>query len=250
MWIKKPSLQFEASEKDESLNDKLNFLFKSDNIYVMDNHLAAGWAWLQNIDIHKSYNFFHIDQHYDLIDNTSSIQEVIIEKGILLNKLTLNQYLELRQPSITDQYIALDQQTKLFRWDNYIANINDVYPALFKLRYFATHKGDDHKLENFIDEEIDSFNLNNSIKKNIGKEDGDKWILNLDIDYFFSNDYPITQNFSDTYIINLITEIKNNLSNIEVFTICLSPECCGGWIPAIDKAKLICNILDIEFDIK
>lgn len=46
----------------------LNFLWKSDNapIYIMDNHLAAAWCWMQECNTEEKYNFMHIDQHDDL----------------------------------------------------------------------------------------------------------------------------------------------------------------------------------------
>lgn len=53
MWIKKPTAIL-----GKSLNDNLNFLFKSDNIFVMDNHLAAGWVWVSELDVTKRYNLF------------------------------------------------------------------------------------------------------------------------------------------------------------------------------------------------
>ena len=48
--------------------DVLKFLWKSDNapIYIMDNHLAAAWCWMQECITDEKYNFMHIDQHSDL----------------------------------------------------------------------------------------------------------------------------------------------------------------------------------------
>lgn len=31
----------------------MNFLFNNGKFYIMDNHLAAAWCWLQKIDIQK-----------------------------------------------------------------------------------------------------------------------------------------------------------------------------------------------------
>ena len=47
----------------------LNILFRSKNFYVMDNHGAALWTWLQHIDTNKKYNFIHIDKHDDTLSS-------------------------------------------------------------------------------------------------------------------------------------------------------------------------------------
>lgn len=56
--------------------------------------------------------------------------------------------------------------------------------------------------------------------------------------------YPF---FSDLYIVKLAEQIKECWSDIEVFTLALSPECCGGWDNAIRAAKIVTNVLDIDF---
>jgi hypothetical protein len=238
MWIKEP-----GKTLVKSLSKNLNFLFKSDNIYIMDNHLAAGWAWLNRIDIKKKYNLFHIDRHYDLLDFKETINYEIISKNIKLNELDLQDYLELKQP------MKNGQSAPLFRWDNYIANLHIVFPNLFALKCFATHK-DGYILDNFIDYEIEFQDLLVDMFNYIANKNKNKWILNLDIDYFFSStENGIIQFFSDKYIIELSKVIKKVINNIEVLTICLSPECCGGWEIAIEKNELICNELGIGFKI-
>ena len=86
MWIKELPENLKQ-QKSEIAN--LNFVYKYKNIYIMDNHLAAGWAWLQELDIDKSYNFFHIDRHADLLNNAP------IEKYLFIKDnpyLTLDEY--------------------------------------------------------------------------------------------------------------------------------------------------------------
>lgn len=50
---------------------EMNFLYNSGKFYIMDNHLAAAWCWIQKIQSNQNYGLFHIDKHYDLIDNLS-----------------------------------------------------------------------------------------------------------------------------------------------------------------------------------
>ena len=65
MWIK-------ATTQDilrrNSYDTHLNFLWKADGLplYIMDNHLAAAWCWMQECSSEESYQFFHIDRHNDL----------------------------------------------------------------------------------------------------------------------------------------------------------------------------------------
>lgn len=63
----------------------MNFLFNNGKFYIMDNHLAAAWCWLQKIDTSKRYGLFHIDRHYDLLNNLTD--DFIAEnRSELINK--------------------------------------------------------------------------------------------------------------------------------------------------------------------
>ncbi len=64
----------------------MNFLFNNGKFYIMDNHLAAAWCWLQKIDTSKRYGLFHIDRHYDLLNNLTDdfIAESANNAGVLL----------------------------------------------------------------------------------------------------------------------------------------------------------------------
>lgn len=236
MWIKEPSYPL-----GESMSKKVNFLYKHENVYIMDNHLAAGWAWLQSINVEDSYSLFHVDRHYDLLDFPRTVKSEIIDKKIKLHELSFQEYLELKQP-------MNGKSAPLFRWDNYIGNLNIVYPNLFDQVYFATYK-DGNKLEDFIDYEVEFHELADNLDYWISK--GDKWILNLDIDYFYGhiNDNRI-QVFTDDFIKQLAHSIKNVVNIVDVVTICLSPEACGGWDKAIKTNKIICDILEVDFSIK
>ncbi|MCG3166482.1 MAG: hypothetical protein POELPBGB_02261 [Bacteroidia bacterium] len=239
MWIKKPT-----SVLEKSLHDKLNFLFKSNDIYVMDNHLAAGWVWASQLDVTKRYNLFHIDRHFDLLEFPDLMSSEITEKGIELYSLSLSEYENLKQPLYGGGDAAL------FRWDNYIGNINTLYPDFFNKCYFATHE-DGNELENFIDQKVTFFELVENIDYWIQNNAVNDWIVNIDIDYFFVSDsnghYQI---FTDDFIVALCKAIQKADDRIALITICLSPECCGGWEQSIRVAKLVCKTLGIDFKLK
>lgn len=42
-----------------------NFLWRDGNTYVMDNHRAALWCWLQHITPGERLSLLHIDCHTD-----------------------------------------------------------------------------------------------------------------------------------------------------------------------------------------
>lgn len=67
MWIRNLPTDYHKQQSDF---DNLVFLWKTNNVYVMDNHLAAAWCWMQECDADTRYNFMHIDKHNDLGTNT------------------------------------------------------------------------------------------------------------------------------------------------------------------------------------
>ena len=88
-----------------------NFLWQQDSIYIMDNHRAALWCWLQHIKKDEKYSLFHIDRHYDTLN--SRMKEWL---GVLpdLTKLSINEYLELK-------YLCEGTEANIIRYDNYLS---------------------------------------------------------------------------------------------------------------------------------
>ena len=46
-----------------------NFLCRSGSVYVMDNHRAALWCWLQELDLEEPHSLIHIDRHTDTLQS-------------------------------------------------------------------------------------------------------------------------------------------------------------------------------------
>ena len=46
-----------------------NFLCRAGNVYVMDNHRAALWCWLQELDLTAPHSLIHIDRHPDALQS-------------------------------------------------------------------------------------------------------------------------------------------------------------------------------------
>lgn len=238
--------------QNPSSHSRLNLLTKERNMFLMDNHLGALWCWLQIIDTSQKYNLFHIDGHNDL---AGGAEENIISalNGENIKDIPL---VELTQRV----YQINNHEFQSFRWDNYFKLFKKTYPDLINEYHFATHElrdlGDDwpaHKRDPWETLENLSYYIKNEDRKN-----DIKWIVNIDIDYFFfanqyygdeECDFPekIYQIFTDVYVKQIAERIIDAYENIEVLTIALSPECCGGWNNAVRIGKIFVEHLGFEF---
>ncbi|MBF0577599.1 hypothetical protein [Dysgonomonas sp. GY617] len=238
MWIKEPPKTI-----DETLytgigksNYDLNFLYHQDKIYVMDNHLAAAYSWLNGLSPNESHNFIHIDRHSDLLGAGDRAMDELRTNP----KMDLSRFLSLKNPYILN--------SQLFTWDNYINNIRSIYPNWFTYNSFACHE--------FIEDDRpipDPFTVNENIPfKTDNIFDGlrnskEQWIVNLDIDYFFDDVYSIL--FTDEEITMFCDNLLAVWDSVSILTIALSPSCCGGWVNAYRVAKIITDKLGIDFEL-
>ena len=215
--------------------DILKFLWKSDNapIYIMDNHLAAAWCWMHECNTDDNYYFMHIDQHSDLAtyDDPKNL-------SLINNNISLEKYLSL-------SFDNSGQIEPKLKWDNYIHLSNKLYPNWFNNSFFATHKEldiDRYKKNIGINicKSIAPYTLLNDLNNLFRENRQRKWIVNVDLDYFFcyNSVNKIIQFHSDEYIKEIGCIIGNHMSNIQVITIALSPSCCGGWGNAFECSKL------------
>ena len=221
----------------ESGRENLNFLLKYSKVYVMDNHLAAGWCWLQEVKVGDTCCFFHVDQHQDLLDDSP------IER---YNTISDNPHLSL------DEYTALEfdngyGMSKVIRWDTYIKQMQHLSPSWFSECLFACPDP--------VQDPARSTDIPLNIIYNPGplelydnvhywiNRHSEPFIFNLDLDYFF-NDRGM-QLFSDDYIHAFASDVNMAMDRIAVMTIALSPECCGSWDNAIRVFNLIADRIDL-----
>ena len=156
-----------------------------------------------------------------------------------------------------EEYLALGYHSEdsfgnvpLFRWDNFGPIFLTKYSHLIDKCVFVTHgKGDKPRTENIIMPAYWKLPCN----IDFWLEDSDKWICDVDLDYFFyqSGDSSRTPLFSDEYIEQLFTQIAKLIANgkIIILTIALSPECCGTWEAAESMCNRVCEILGLDFKI-
>jgi hypothetical protein len=219
-----------------------NFLWQQGNSYVMDNHRAALWCWLQEMQEHDSVGLMHIDEHYDTL--YANIQAEIAALPELKN-LPVNEYLAL-----TSEVGA--QSTPLIRWDNYLSLFLERYGAQVQRSVFVTHKVGDkprHKYPQYreprdVPENIDSWM----------KTPPDQWLVNVDLDYFFCDQGGMRKPmFSDQYVATVFSAIAEmkHAGRIKCLTICLSPDegCSGSWEQAEQLCSTACEILELQFSL-
>lgn len=231
MWILEPHGNLRECDSGRM---NLNLLWQQGNVYVMDNHLAAGWCWLNSLNRDEEYCFYHVDQHQDLCDNAP---RAIIEP-IRNNSITLEDYCGL-------SFELNGEMQKAFTWDNYIKQVQSFYPQWFTDCHFACHSCyNDSNCSNPLNITMytDFFDLYESISCQV-KGTGKKWIFNLDVDYFYKDGKQIA---TDYYISQVAEDIRHALPNLACITIALSPECCGGWNNAVRAYNIIAATLNIK----
>jgi hypothetical protein len=202
----------------------LNYVAVSGKTYIIDNHLAAIWCMSQ-LDVLKRYNFLHIDRHYDLSPYNSERHSKI--KSIDLKNLPIDDLTSFR--TTVDR-----KEFQLVTWDNYINLFNEKFPDTIDQTIFITQKKGDFNYKKEY-KHLEIYELFTEIF-----ETENKWIFNIDLDYFFTTPVDTTiQMFTDEFIEEFALWLKGEYKNAELIIFCLSPECCGGW----DKAQKILDII-------
>lgn len=224
--------------RGRSTVSRLNCLYQHDNIFVMDNHKAAIWSWLTSIDLSKKYNLMHIDRHYDLLETQLEdwVSATKIIKSGSIETYSLQEFEDIT-------HISDGIESPVFRFDNFFPIAYNMYPHLFdKLVYITHREGDMDKKYGLVEPEV--FHLNENLSFWLDNySNGNKWILDIDIDYFFSDnvgnerDYFLSLDFAK----NLADQIYDQRNLIEVFTIALSPSWCKSWDDSIEFANVFCE---------
>ncbi len=217
-----------------------NFVWQHDNVYIMDNHRAALWCWVQHIMPREEVNLIHIDQHSDTLYSRIGTW---VDRCPDLWSIDLDEYLNFIHE------ISMGSGVPLFRWDNYASIFLEKHGHFIDTCIFATHnKGDKprHRQVQYYDPWTVPANLEYWLN-----ESKRLWICNIDLDYFVyrSFDDKQVELFSNDYFLELFTAVRNQTRHgtIKVLTICLSPECCGGWEMAESLCYRACEILGLDF---
>lgn len=121
-----------------------NFVWGRGNVYIMDNHRAAFWCWLQHLEDYSRVQLFHIDRHTDTLYSRIDTWLPLCPD---VRSMSLPSYLDLT-------YNSSDcGDVPLFRWDNYLSLFLEKHGRQVTRCYFATHKEGDgprHKHIQFV----------------------------------------------------------------------------------------------------
>ena len=229
------------------------FVWKSDRwpVYVMDNHLAAAWCWMQECISNEEYNFMHIDKHSDLNGCGHPANIDFLKEN---PKISFDEY-----KNITYTIYTTHEEIKFFRWDNYIRACHYLFPKWFNTNLFYTHSENDCEANDwgylaFPVQTMEALYVRNGITQFIKKKGTmvdvlfeeemrtKKWIVNLDLDFFW--DFDRIKVFDDQFIGDFARILDDAMNNIQVLTIALSPDCIGGdcWE---ERWKNVVKVLDI-----
>lgn len=220
----------------------LNFLWRNSSIYVMDNHRAALWCWLQELDLNSTHSILHIDRHTDTLQ--SRIEEWL--KNLPSSwELTIEEYLQ-------HAYKVNDSlgDVPVFRWDNYLSIYFAKFSAAINSCYFATHE--DRDAPNFHSVcKFDLWSLPYCFRECLD-ESHSPWIVNIDLDYFFWRDWEtIDVMVSEAYLSTCFKSLRRKINEgvVKATTICLTPheDFTGGWKNSEDLAKRVLAYLGIDF---
>lgn len=217
-----------------------NFLWKSDSVYVMDNHRAALWCWNNEIDLSNKHSLLHVDQHTDTLQS----QLDVWLKHLPPCTASIEDYL-------AKTYVSVGTKCPVIRWDNYLSIYFSKFNSSIDNCFFATHHdGDEPNFDRV--HQVDMWNLPNVMGGCF--YENSPWIVNIDLDYFyFETDSEIAPIVSDKYLEICFESLRKAIDNklVAVTTICLTPDepFTPGWEQSEKLASRILDILGKKFEL-
>jgi len=207
----------------------------------MDNHRAALWCWLQELNLNSQHSLFHIDQH------TDSLQSRLDEWMDHLPSWSagIEEYLD---KSYKNEF----GEREVIRWDNYLSIYFREFGSNLETCYFATHgDGDDPNHHHVMKAEL--WDMPNNMEYWLNQSSS-PWIVNIDLDYFFwDNEGDTEVMVSDAFLSRTFRPLKDAIGSGKavVTTICLTPDppFTGGWEATELLAHKLLKILGMEFEL-
>lgn len=223
----------------------LNFLWKTGNVYVMDNHRAAAWCWAQHVRQGENHGLYHIDRHPDVFESDLRSCVAAVPNGVTMG---IDQYLALTYSPPAGSGVRAP--IKVFRWDNYLPIHLDLNGLAVSPLIFATHRDGDMPAQHPY-AEVEPWDLLICFEDDIRQQDK-PWIVNVDIDYFFCTEEDTCVRFlADDYVDRLAEAIArmNADGKLAVVTIALTATdgLTDGWPQAEAIAERMCATMGLTF---
>lgn len=215
-----------------------NFLCKSGNVYVMDNHRSALWCWSRELDLNQAHSLIHIDRHTDALGSNLDL----LLKYMPNLSVDIDVYLDATFPSGCGP-------CPVIRWDNYVSIYLRQFAEKIHSLIFLTHDdGDLPDFEGTLFSQIWELPENLSFWLSQGKA---PWIVNIDLDYFFCDTGARPQLMVSNYFLDEVfggLKVAMERGFVGVVTICLTPDSfTAGWAAAEALAAQILGILGLDF---
>ncbi len=219
--------------RQTSMSEDLNYFAQADNLFIMDNHLAAIWCW-DKLPKDKNLTVVHIDAHYDL---GCSPPGDFIYRDIDLTEISIDEIVNFKH----------ECGYNYFMWDNYIHLFIEKYPSL--INEFVSITQQLGGLSELDGVQFNEFNIWD-LSSRLWHEYENRKILNIDIDYFFKRDYHATFEIFSAELVDFFSSwLLKNKSHFDLITIALSPECCGSWDNSINMANKILKPMNLKIEI-
>ncbi len=230
-WI----LPFQGRHSSAQYN--VNFLWRSDRLYVMDNHRMALWCWWRHLPEATDWQLLHIDRHYD----TMSSQLETWLQSLPQDSASLEDYL-------AQDYVlpfAGSMRAPVIRWDNYLSIFLARYGNRLSRVVFVTACEGDEPRHPLL-EKADPWRGLEVIEE-IGHGGGyvscTPWLVNVDLDYFTAQDSQDDSHFrvyDNAYIERVGRGVALGLQRgrIRCATVALSPETTGTWATAEELMRV------------
>ena len=219
---------------------KQNFVCRSGIVYVMDNHRAALWCWLQRLDLNRPHSLIHIDRHTDTLQ--SRMNEWL--QNLPNWSAGISDYLGA-------EYKCGSDMCPVIQWGNYLSiYLHEFGQNLKTLRFLTHNDGDPPNHDSPMFSQIWDLPDNLSYWLN---EAAAPWIVNIDLDYFYcATSSGLEIMISDEFLTATFRGLKEAIDRgvVGVVTICLTPDTfTAGWKSTEELAARIMDILGMEFQL-
>ncbi len=217
------------------------FLWYQDHVYIMDNHRAALWCWLQEIEVGKQFCLFHIDQHWDC----GPAAEYELSR---IREMSIHDYLDL------DEREDYALKSKVFHYGNYVRHFLQMFQSDLKRIFFVTHADHNSGRQSDLQDRVEPVAIEDLPGRFVELTDERSllWIVNIDLDYFYFVANGVRRDmFSSSYVTHFCKALSERLrdGSIRVLTIALTPCSCGGCQAAKELCDIICREIGIDFQL-